>query len=221
MKFYINDEEVDKSKSIYEIFSKHRSKLNPNGGIRFGGVEDIIIEYKLVPKKVDGFEFASPGKDQYKQMNLLCLDHKSILQNMISEIASLDLKTSDSSAKEIIQMMAFIHQLVDFDKRVLSPASMFNALLIDLKANYGLEVLIESYKSESALLTRKDIVTSDEFVNKKISALVYKYVNVKVIFEVYFSLKIGPIELSIRSDSRFGEGYMRKSIIFVGFQEQI
>jgi len=178
LKFFINDEEVDKTKSIYEIFTKRRSQLNPNGGLRFGGVEDVIIEYKLVPKKVDGFEFTSSGKDQYKQMNLLCLDHKSILQNMISEIASLDLKTSDTTVKEIIQMMSFIHQLVDFDKRVLSPASMFNALLIDLKVNYGLEVLVESYRSESALLNRKDIVTPDEFVNKKISALAYKYVNV-------------------------------------------
>jgi len=177
LKFYINDEEVDKNKSIYEIFSKHRSKNNPAGTLRFGGTEDVIVEYKLALKKVDGFEFASPGKDQYKQMNLLCLDHKSILQNMISQIASLDLKTNDPTVREIIQMIAFIHQLVDIDKRILSPATMFNASLIDLESNYGLGSLIQSYKAESALLTRKDIVTPEEFVNKKISAMTYKYVN--------------------------------------------
>ena len=143
-----------------------------------GGFEDLVIEYKLATKKVDTYEFANTMRDQYKQLNLLCLDHKVYLQNVLSKIASLDLKVHDPSVRELIQMIAFMHELVDLDKKLLSQSTIFNSVLVDLKANYGLEPLITAYQVESVERVRRELIPRNEFVNKKISLLVSKYFNV-------------------------------------------
>ena len=97
---------------------------------------------------------------------------------MLSRIANLDLKTGDTNLNDIIQMIAFIHELSDLDKRILSPSSIFNSLLIELKNKNGFGSFIEAYKDESRELAKVALVDKSEFVNKKISAVVYKYVNV-------------------------------------------
>lgn len=142
----------------------------------------MIVEYRLVMKKPDGFEFSTGVKEQYKQLNLLCLDPKTALQNMLSKIMSIDLKTTDSNLKEIIRMIIFIREVVDLDKRILSSATIFNTLLIDLKTKYGLDSLITAYKVESLELNRRELVSRIEFTNKKISAVAYKYLNVIFFF---------------------------------------
>jgi hypothetical protein len=177
-KFFLNGEELDKNITIYEIFTKYKGINNKYSGA-FG---DLGVEYKLALKKMETFEFSSGSRDQYKQPSMICLDHKSILQNLANRISSLDLKSTEtSSVKEIIQMIIFIHELVDLDRRILSPATVLNTLLIDLKNRYGLEDLITAYREESVHLIRKELIPKNEFVNKKISLVTYKYLNVLTI----------------------------------------
>lgn len=146
------------------------------------------VEYKLVMKKMETFEFSSGSRDQYKQANMICLDHKSILQNLANRVSSLELKsTENSSIKEIIQMIIFIHELVDLDRRILSPATVLSTLLIDLKTRYGLGELITAYKEESVQLIRKELIPKNEFVNKKISLVTYKYLNVPILHHIHFN----------------------------------
>ena len=82
---------------------------------------------------------------------MVCLDHRSVLQNLVNKISSLNFKTTDTSVQEIIKTITFIHELVDLDKKILSPATVFNTLLIDLTTSSGFEQLITAYKK--SLLT--------------------------------------------------------------------
>jgi len=168
IKFFIKGEEVDKTKTMHEILSKYKNRQSTYIP------DDLVIEYKLVPKKPEPLSPLNNLKDP--KIHNLILNYKQYLQTVLSNIVLFDLKSDDKNLKETIQLMMLIKELVAMDRRILSPASPFYSLLIDLRSKCGLGELLDLYQKDGELVKLEQVLTKQDFINEKFSNIVDKYV---------------------------------------------
>ena len=190
VKFYKNNEEIDKTKTIYEIFCRFRNNNEPYNHCMD---DQFIIAYKLFTKKQDFCSYGRQSfiKESIKPNNPISLDYKQILQNLIIKIKDIESLLVDEDVTSIIQVMILINELKDLDKKLISFATPFNQLLIELKNKPELSTIIDHFKREKddKLIIYEPIIDDNSLRNLKISLILNKSFNVNnVFFIIYFFL---------------------------------
>lgn len=90
-------------------------------------------------------------------------------------------------------MMMLLKELIAFDKRILSSATLFKPVLIDLKTKYNLATLIEAYEKDLIEFKLEQVMKKEEFINDRLSAIIDKHVSVKIPnLSIYY---LGPIDI--------------------------
>ena len=180
VKFYVNGEEIDKTKTIYEIFCRFRNNNKPYNHYMD---DQFIIGYGIFAKKQDYFSYGQlfTAKESIRPNNSISLDYKQILQNMIVKIKDTESLLVDEDVTSILQVMILINELKDLDKKLLSFATPFNQLLIELKNKPELTSIVDTFKQEKEdkLLIYEPIIEDNSLLNQKISHSLNKAFNVK------------------------------------------
>ena len=197
VKFYKNGEEIDKTKTIYEIFCRFRNNNKPYNHYMD---DQFIIEYKLfLVKKTDFsyYEQFTTKETNESSNNSISLDHKRILQNIITKIKNIEYFLSDEHITSIIQVMILINELKELDKKLLSFASPFNQLLIELKKNPALSNIVDMFKreKENKLIIYQPIIDDNLVRNSKISLTLNRAFNVIALYSIILNLLLRILSL--------------------------